>query len=51
MHRSRLIDATSAGTAVFELEVGDEYSNSGGKIVPLLSACSHDLMLIIWLRE
>lgn len=31
MRRVRVIDATSAGTAVLELDVGNEYSNRGGK--------------------
>ena len=28
--RAQLLDATSAGTAVFELEIGEEYSNAAG---------------------
>ena len=31
MRRAKVIDATSAGTVVLELEIGDEYSNAGGK--------------------
>lgn len=31
MRRVRVIDATSAGTAVLELDMGNEYSNRGGK--------------------
>lgn len=31
MRRARIIDATSAGTAVFEIDIGKTYSNWRGK--------------------
>lgn len=30
MQKARLVEATGAGTVTFEIELGDEYSNSAG---------------------
>ena len=32
--RAKVVDATSAGTVVFELDVGEEYSNNAGMLPP-----------------
>lgn len=41
MQRARLVDATTAGMTLFELDVGEQYSNSGGKVFNKLRDMYH----------
>lgn len=47
MRRARIIDATSAGTVIIELEVGNAYANQRGKASEVKTSMFAEIMRFV----